>query len=508
MATIKIVDPVTRIEGHMKIEIKIENNEILDARCSGTLFRGFETILVGRAPWDASVITQRICGVCPISHALASVLALDDAAGRTPPANARILRNLTLGANFIQSHILHFYLLAAPDYVKGPQVSPWIPAWDVDLRPGLDQISEHLATNALAARRKAHEMGAIFGGKMPAAHAIIPGGFTGTPTEERIDLFLQYLEWLTDFIQNTYIPDVNLLTQVYQDHLSVGKGFGNLMAFGVFKEDDEGQDRLFAGGYIEAGQNVPPPKPKKPKGPRIEGANDGVSSISVKPLGESDSASITESVTFSWYEDSTNGLTPADGVTKPLYPKNNAYSWLKAPRLHGKPFEVGPLARLKVNGLYSGGVSVMDRHLARANETLIIVTAMERWLQELAPGEPVFDGYQSVTDGFGVGMSEAPRGALGHWIEISAGKISHYQIITPTCWNASPGDEQDIPGPMEQALIGTPVRDPERPIEALRVIHSFDPCLSCAVHVMKPKRKPHVIKPAPQLRAFPTGASL
>ena len=149
---------------------------------------------------------------------------------------------------------------------------------------------------------------------------------------------------------------------------------------------------------------------------------------------------------------------------------------------------------MKVNGDYNGGISVMDRHLARANETLIIVTAMERWLQELTLGEPVFDGYETVTNGSGIGMSEAPRGALGHWIEISDGKISHYQVITPTCWNASPGDEEDIPGPMEQALIGTPIQDPERPIEALRVVHSFDPCLSCAVHVMKPKKVPLIIK--------------
>lgn len=506
MATIKIVDPVTRIEGHMKVELQIENNKVSDARCSGTLFRGFETILQGRVPWDAPVITQRICGVCPISHALASVLALDDAAGWTPPSNARILRNLTLASNFIQSHILHFYLLAAPDYVKGPQVSPWIPAWDVDIRPGLNQISEHLATNALVARRKAHEMGAIFGGKMPASHAIIPGGFTANPTVERIDLFLQYLTWLTEFIKNTYIPDASLLAQVYQDYLAVGRGWGNLMSFGVFKEDDEDLTKLFAGGYLEEGPSVPPPKPKKPTGPRIESTGASVSSSAVKPLVESDSDYITESVTLSWYEDSTNGLTPTDGVTKPLYPKNNAYSWLKAPRLHGKPFEVGPLARTKVNGDYSGGISVMDRHLARASETLIIATAMERWLQELTIGELVFDGYEAVEDGSGIGMSEAPRGALGHWIGISSGKISHYQVITPTCWNASPGDEKDIPGPMEKALIGTPVQDPERPIEALRVIHSFDPCLSCAVHVMKPKREPLVIRSGAR-RGAPTGGA-
>ncbi len=181
MSTLTIMDPVTRIEGHMKVELDIENNKIIDARCTGTLFRGFEILLKGRDPWDAPVITQRICGVCPISHAEAAVLALDKASNGTVPANARILRNLTLGANFIQSHILHFYLLAALDYVKGPQVSPWVPAWDKTLPDTLGQVVDHLAGPALVARREAHEMGAIFGGKMPSSHTYIPGGFTATP---------------------------------------------------------------------------------------------------------------------------------------------------------------------------------------------------------------------------------------------------------------------------------------------------------------------------------------
>ncbi len=180
-------------------------------------------------------------------------------------------------------------------------------------------------------------------------------------------------------------------------------------------------------------------------------------------------------------------------MTEPVYPKGEAYSWLKAPRLSGKPFEAGPLARMWINGDYRQGISVMDRHAARAQEALKVAEAMQGWLDGLAPGKVSYDNAFDQRSGVGVGMSEAPRGALGHWVKIVSGKIAQYQIITPTCWNASPRDGMNVRGPMEQALIGTPVIDPNKPIEALRVIHSFDPCLSCAVHVMRPDEKPTVV---------------
>lgn len=439
--------------------------QIVDARCTGTLFRGFETLLAGRNPLDAPVITQRICGVCPISHGMTSVLALENVSEWQPPTNARLLRNLTLGANYLQSHILHFYLLAALDYVAGPGKAPWAPAWSVDMRGGLDAVAANLG-KALEARRRAHEMGAVFGGKMPASHAFIPGGFTATVTQERISQFRNHLETLTGFIQNVYIPDVGAVGNVYSDYFSQGTGPGNLLAFGVFETDDSGQNKLFSSGYVENADRT------------VSGLNPG---------------QITESVACSWYSDQTDNLAPSQGMTQPLYPKTGAYSWLKAPRLSAKPFEVGPLARMWVNGDYHNGISVMDRHVARAQEALKLAGAMKEWLESLSPGSTVYDRSFDQYSGIGVGMSEAPRGALGHWVKIVSGKISQYQIITPTCWNASPRDGANIPGPMEQALIGTPVKDPTQPIEALRVIHAFDPCLSCAVHVMRPDKKPNVI---------------
>ena len=472
MQSITIIDPVTRIEGHMKVEITIDTDggqqKIVDAHCTGTLFRGFETLLNGRNPLDAPVITQRICGVCPISHGQTAVLALENVFDWLPPTNARLLRNLTLGANFVQSHILHFYLLAALDYVAGPAASPWQPAWQVDMRDDLklNDVAAHLPA-AVEARRQAHEMGAVFGGKMPASHAFIPGGFTAKPTRERIDEFRSYLSALIDFIDTIYLPDVQAVGKVYPDYLNVGSGCRNLMAYGVFEMDDSYSERLLNEGYIENG------------------------SVAVKDAV--DSRNIREAVKYSWYADSDSNLAPQNGATQPVFPKGDAYSWLKAPRLLDKSFEVGPLARMWVNGDYDRGISVMDRHLARADETLKIAEAMDGWLDQLQVNQTAFDDSFDQHSGVGAGMSEAPRGALGHWVQIDEGKITHYQVITPTCWNASPRDDQGVPGPMEQALIGTPIENPDQPIEALRVIHSFDPCLSCAVHIMRPAGKPQVV---------------
>jgi len=465
------MDPVTRIEGHMKVEIAIDTvggqTQIVDAHCTGTLFRGFETLLQGRSPLDAPVITQRICGVCPISHGQTSVLALENVSGWLPSKNGRLMRNLTLGANFVQSHILHFYLLAAFDYVPGPAASPWTGAWAVDMRGGLEEIANHLP-EALEIRRQAHEMGAIFGGKMPTSHAFIPGGFTGSPSADRIKRFRDHLHALIGFIRNTYIPDVEALGAVYADYLGIGTGCRNLMAYGVFEMDDDYTRKLLTDGYIEAG------------------------SLQVQKGFAGDS--ITESVKYSWYQDQTENLPPHNGDTQPVYPKDGAYSWLKAPRLFDKPYEVGPLARMWINGDYDRGISVVDRHLARAYETLKIAEAMNGWLVELDADQPAHLAEFDQKSGSGVGLSEAPQGALGHWVRITDKKISHYRVIPPACWNASPRNADGNPGPMELALIGTPIIDPDQPIEALRVIHSFDPCLSCAVHIMQPEGKPVVVQ--------------
>jgi len=200
-----------------------------------------------------------------------------------------------------------------------------------------------------------------------------------------------------------------------------------------------------------------------------------------------DSAQITEQVAHSWYADSTNNLAPSSGATAPQYPKTGAYSWLKAPRYGNAPYEVGPLARMTVNGDYTNGVSVMDRHKARAAEALKVALAMQTWVTQLDPAAPVYQQFSAPSQASAFGLTEAPRGALGHWVRINNHRIANYQIVTPTCWNASPMDAAGVHGPLEQAVIGTPIGDLAQPVEVLRVIHSYDPCLSCAVHVMRPK---------------------
>jgi hydrogenase large subunit len=271
-----------------------------------------------------------------------------------------------------------------------------------------------------------------------------------------------------NFIDTTYIPDVEAIANIYSDYKQVGRGSGNLLAFGVFDLNDTGTTKLLSRGIYTGGR--------------------------VQAL---DLSRITEHVASSWYSGST-ARPPASGQTTPVDPntKTNAYSWLKAPRYNNAPYEAGPLARMVVSNKYSGGISVMDRHLARAYEAKAVGEAMSGWLTELEQNltGAVYSSYTTPSSGSGIGLTEAPRGALGHWVSIGSSRVSNYQIITPTCWNASPRDSAGIKGPMEQALIGTPIADPARPVEALRVIHSFDPCLSCAVHVMRPEGEPVVIR--------------
>lgn len=460
------IDPVTRLEGHLKIEVTVEADggaqRVVDAKASGTLFRGLESILVNRPPEDAPDITQRICGVCPVSHGMAAVIALDNAAGVHVPDNARIMRNLVLGANYVQSHILHFYHLAVQDYIDGPAVPPWQPSWSADKR--VDKATTNILVGhyvtALDMRRMAHEMGALFGGRLPHPPAFVPGGFTNSVRPDRIANFQAYLSVLIPFIQNTYLPDVDALASYYPDYYEVGRGLGNLLAYGVFDLDASGASKLLRSGRVlRGGTNQQPMDPNQ----------------------------ITEQVAYSWYDNATNNLKPSSGVTSPQFPKDAAYSWLKAPRYRNAPYEVGPLARMWVNGDYSRGISVMDRHLARAQEALKVAQALETWVAQLDPGGPVYQHYSTPDEARAYGLTEAPRGALGHWVRIDNHRIANYQVVTPTCWNASPKDSAGQHGPLEQAVIGTPIRNLAEPVEVLRVIHSYDPCLSCAVHVMRPR---------------------
>lgn len=482
------IDPVTRIEGHLKIEVTVDGGVITEAKSSGTMFRGFEIILQGRDPLDAPHYTQRICGVCPISHGMASCLNLESAFGVTVPDNGRILRNLVLGANFVMSHILHFYHLAALDYINTSgviDIAPWVPRYETQ-----DMVTGETAAalvwhyvEALAIRRKAHQMGAIFGGKLPCAPSFVPGGCTEVPTQEKIDEFRTLLAEQRSFIDNTLLPDVLAVAGLFSDYFSIGQGCGNLLAYGVFDLTD-GTKLLARGRYT-----------------------DGVLA-SVEP------DKIIEYVAHSKYTANSGNRNPADGVTEPDADKPDAYSWLKAPRYDNKVHEAGPLARMVSNYLqgdattqelvdgvlseFNAGLdalfSVLGRHAARALEAKLVADAMDGWLNELVVDEPVYAESDIPKSASGIGLTEAPRGALGHWINIQNSKIDSYQVITPTNWNASPIDDLGQLGPIEQALVGTPVADETQPIEILRVVHSFDPCLACSVHMLRPgKNKPEVV---------------
>lgn len=467
MATALRIDPITRIEGHLSIEVAIDTvngvQQVVDAWATGTLFRGFEKLLVGRDPRDAQHITQRICGVCPTPHGVAATSALENAYKLTVPTNARVLRNLVLACNFIQSHILSFYHLSLLDFVDGANMAPWGPGWASDKR--LDSTKEQqLFANyvkALDITRKVQEMGAVFGGRLPHSPAYVAGGFTETPTSADVTKFKSYLAEVTAFINNVYIPDVNYIASAYSDYYAIGRGFGNLLAFGVFPLDANGSTNLLKRGRVVSG------------------------SSSVQTV---DAGAITEQVKNSWYADSTTNLNPAQGQTTPAYPKGNAYSWLKSPRYLNESYECGPLSRMWVNGDYRKGISVMDRHVSRALEAKKIADALTGWLGGLTIGQAVYKQPAAASSANGIGLTEAPRGALGHWLTITSGKIQNYQVITPTCWNASPRDNSEIEGPIEMALVGTPVKNIAEPIEVLRVVHSFDPCMSCAVHVVQAEK--------------------
>jgi len=469
MATTITIDPVTRIEGHLEIEVTVDTvlgqQQVVEARSAGTMFRGFEIILAGRDPRDAAQYTQRICGVCPVSHALTACLNLENAFGVTPPANGRILRNLVLGSNFIQSHLLHFYHLSALDFIDTTGLldgAPWTPRYVTpDMLGGsaAQTLVQHYLT-AFQMRRKAHQMGAVFGGKLPCTASFVVGGITEVVTADKVAEFRALLTELRSFIDSIYLADANALAAAFPQYYSVGTGFGNLLAFGVFDLDASGTNKLFARGRYTGGQT-----------------------------GSVDPVQITEQVAASWYTPACGGLNPADGLTIPDADKPGAYSWLKAPRYAALSHELGPLARLWINGDYSNGVSAMDRIVARAQETKKLADAMNGWLDELVPGDPVYQSSTIPQQATGVGLAEAPRGAIGHWMSIENSVISRYQVITPTGWNASPRDDVGQRGPLEQALLGVPVADANQPVEVLRVVHSFDPCLACAVHLLRPGEK-------------------
>ena len=552
-----VIDPVTRIEGHLRIEAQVDGGKVTEAWSSGTMFRGMELILKGKDPREAWLWAQRICGVCTTVHAHASVYAVEDALGIEIPPNARLVRNLIAGAQHIQDHVIHFYHLHALDWVDvadalnaspagtaalAQGISPWPkssatyfqgikdrvkklvdsgqlslfasgywghPAYRLPPEANLLAVAHYL--EALEWQRDVIRVHAVLGGKNPHPQTYLVGGMASavdlnSPNVinlERIAFMAERIRTMRTFVEQVYVPDVKAVASFYPEWWRIGAGHKNYLSYGALQQGNRTDESRFT----------------FPRGIILGGDLGTVHSV--------DQTKITESIARSYYEYAGGDgerLHPWDGETSPKYTGptppyleldvDSKYSWLKSPRYDGQPMEVGPLARMlvaygagneRVQELVNGALtelklepaalfSTLGRVAARALETVYLLDLMDQWLAELA--ENASNGDLRIHDGSkwdpaswpteaqGWGFHEAPRGSLGHWVTIKDGKIENYQAVVPSTWNAGPRDEQGVPGPYEASLVDTPVADPEQPLELLRTIHSFDPCLACAVHVV------------------------
>ena len=560
MATRLVVDPITRIEGHLRIEAELDaDNVITGAYSSGTMVRGIEIILEGRDPRDAWAFAQRACGVCTTVHSFASIRAVEDALSIQIPHAANLIRNLMIAQQYVHDHVMHFYHLHALDWVDvvsalsadpaetariQQSISPWrnaSPAYFADVRQKVQNIVDsgqlsifanaywgHPAyklppeINLLAVAHylealdwQSHvtKIHTIFGGKNPHPNFVVGG--VPMPIDldsdtalnaERLAIIKDSIDRIVEFVDQVYLPDLLAIAPYYLEYAGLGEGLGNFLTWGELPGDDISDTSQFL-------------VPRSLILDRDLGA--------VTEPDPSDMEKMQEFVTHSWYEyrggDQT-GLHPWNGETKfdytgpqPPYEHlevEQKYSWLKAPRWDGKPVEVGPLAR--VLAMYAGGhaqtkdlvdstlaalgapieavFSTLGRTAARAIETKVFADSLRTTFADLvaaikAGDTDTFDGsrweprsWPSSAKGFG--FMEAPRGALGHWVVIEKGKIANYQMVVPTTWNASPRDHLGQPSAYEASLVGTPMAKPEWPLEILRTIHSFDPCMACAIHMV------------------------
>ena len=537
--TRSVIDPITRIEGHLRVEMEVENGVVADAWVSGGCFRGMELVVQNRTPEDAAQIVERICGVCPVSHAHASSIAGDKAYGITISNNARIVRNLLEGAQFLHSHILWLYNLAALDYVNPLNAlqANVDDAYAVALENGLalhsdlNQLYEKLAAfadngqlsifsgnwfdadggeayvdnpeanliltshylEALKMQARSSEMAALLGGKMPHVMTSIPGGNMWVPTESKLDDLLAMATEVRDWVNDTVLADTVMLAKLYPEVLTFGKGCGRYIAWGVF----EGPDWPYGDNYTEQMLNRYLPMAVLDEQFQASDVQENL---------------ITEYMGRSWYKGSETYTSPYF-VTDPDFTEYNVddrYSWVKAPAYDGKPMEAGSMARifaayvrgvpfikeqvdavLGILGAKPGDLaafqSTLGRTAIRQIETIYIANLMVEWVNELAEaikgGDSEYFREPARLTGEGTGFWEAPRGALYHSEKVVDGKIEGYQIIIPSTWSLAPINGDGEHGPLEQALIGVPVADIEKPINALRTVHSFDPCTACAVHV-------------------------
>ncbi len=489
--------PVNRVEGDLKVHLRIEEGRVHDAWCSGAMYRGFENIMKDRGPLDGLVITPRICGICTTAHLTAAARALDMICGVEVPANALRVRNITLLAEMIQNDIRHAVQLFMADFVRpGFRDHPL----HTEAVRRYAPLKGESALRAVAESRSLLEIIAILGGQWPHSSFMVPGGVVCLPSANDLSqcrhLARHYRRWYekqvlgcdlerwSEVVSRADLKEWLTASEAHRkSDLGVfvrfaraaglhrmGRGHNQFIGFGglVIPEGSEvaamgSEGDLFPPGFYRAGRAAP-----------------------LDPLR------ITEAIDCSWFAGYQAPRHPFEGMTRPYATgsENRQYSWAKAPRYDGLPAETGPLAQMLLAGdplltelIREEGPSVFVRQLARIVRSVRSLLALEAWLRELSrdPG-PFYHDAPPLEKGKGMGLVEAPRGSLGHWVVIEEGRIQSYQVITPTTWNGSPRDGSGIRGPIEEALIGTPVRDPDDPLEAEMVVRSFDPCLVCTVH--------------------------
>jgi hydrogenase large subunit len=473
--------PFNRVEGDLEVQLDIADGRVSAARVNSPLYRGFEQILQGKDPRDTLVIAPRICGICSVSQSMAAAYALADAAGIAMPPNGELATNLVLACENLADHLSHFYLFFMPDFARPIYADR---AWYPSAAERFQALRGTAAGAVLPARAQFMHLMGMLAGKWPHSLGLQPGG-TAKPVQaqERIRLlailgaFRRFLERETfgDGLESVVALDSARSLDAWAAR---GPEQGDLRRF-LHIADDLGLDRLGRatdrfmsyGAYPIGSQRL---------------FKSGLWTNGPQPL---EIASIAEDPTCSWMIGG-GPLHPASGVTIPDADKAGAYSWCKAPRLGGQVIEVGALARQLIDGhplirdlVAESGGNVRNRVIARVLELARVSIAMECWVRDLVPGEPFCLQTQIPEEGSGVGLLEAARGSLGHWLAIRRGRILNYQIIAPTTWNFSPRDAAGVPGALEQALVGTEVRPGETtPIAVQHIVRSFDPCMVCTVH--------------------------
>lgn len=492
------VYPLNRVEGDLKIHLEIDDDAVIEARSAGTMYRGFENIMVGRGPLDGLVITPRICGICTTAHLNAAARALDDAFEARVPDNGRRLRNVTLMAEMLQNDVRHAILLYMADFTR-PRFADTA-LYDTVCRR-YTPLSGESARSAIRASRRILEIVAILGGQWPHSSFMVPGGVVSVPSTVDITqcryILSRFRRWYERRILGTTIErwreidGAAALSALIDGDAAVAES--DLGVFVRFARA-AGLDRIGRGlgRFISFGAF------QMPRDTTVASLREGNTHLLPAGVGEGTAVAhfhqerISESIDHSWFTGYTGGRHPFEGLTQPYATGREGprYSWCKSVGYDERPAETGPLAQLVIakNPLITDlvrteGPSAFVRELARMVRPAILIPAMDQWLREMGDeAGPFYREHARHEDADGCGLTEAPRGALGHWIKIRKNRIQTYQIITPTAWNGSPRNGQGRRGPWEEALVGTAIADPSDPIEADLVIRSFDPCLVCTVH--------------------------